>query len=170
MNRPMPERPHELHARCAGDLRVPPIDEWDSWPFEGDVRPKALRPPGEERVRAGEGGADCPACTKPDSDYVWTDERWRLLALGPSGLPMILILEPREHYDTVSDLPGELARASPRSGTASCRPRRRTSGTRTSPWSSPPSTEQRRRSASSGRTRPRCTASSVLRRRTPSRS
>ena len=110
MNRPMPERPHELHARCAGDLRVPPIDEWDSWPFEGDVRPKALRPPGEERVRAGEGGADCPACTKPDSDYVWTDERWRLLALGPSGLPMILILEPREHYDTVSDLPGELAR------------------------------------------------------------
>jgi diadenosine tetraphosphate (Ap4A) HIT family hydrolase len=58
----------------------------------------------------GQGGADCPACTKPDSSYAWTSERWRLFAPEPSGLPVILILEPREHFAGPADLPDELAR------------------------------------------------------------
>ena len=36
----MPETPEELHAA----LRTPPVQEWDTWPFEGEVRPKALDP------------------------------------------------------------------------------------------------------------------------------
>jgi hypothetical protein len=106
----MPETPQELHDRVSGALRTPPLNEWDSWPFEGDVRPKALAPLTPEPQRHGEGDRECPACTKPDTDYVWMTERWRLFAPEPSGLPIILLLEPREHYDGPADLPTDLAR------------------------------------------------------------
>src|ERR671925_98647 len=33
------------------------------------------------------------------------------LALEPSGLPIVLILEPRAHFDSPADLPDDLARA-----------------------------------------------------------
>ena len=107
----VPETPEELHARAAGALRVPPVEEWDSWPFEGELRPKALRPPEPDPVIRGTGGVDCPACDRPDSEYLWTDDRWRLTSLPePSGLPVIVMLEPREHYAAPADLPDELAR------------------------------------------------------------
>jgi diadenosine tetraphosphate (Ap4A) HIT family hydrolase len=106
----MPETPDELFRRAAGALRTPPVAEWDSWPFEGALRPRALQPPDPEPVLAGAGGVDCAGCTKPDSDYLWTNERWRLLALEPSGLPVIVLLEPREHHAGPADLPDELAR------------------------------------------------------------
>lgn len=95
----MPETPQQLHARAAGSLRMPPLDEWDSWPFEGELRPKALREPGEEIVRDGEGGVGCTACGRPDDDYIWTDDTWRLFAFPPEGLPVVLVLEPRVHVD-----------------------------------------------------------------------
>ena len=63
------------------------------------MRPRALAAPGPEPARHGEGGVDCSACAKPDSEYLWTDDRWRLMALEPSGLPIIVILEPRAHHD-----------------------------------------------------------------------
>jgi diadenosine tetraphosphate (Ap4A) HIT family hydrolase len=106
----MPESARDIHARAAGALRNPPVEEWDTWPFEGPVRPRALREPGPERVRIGEDGSDCRACTNPDSEYIWTDERWRLMALEPSGLPIIVVLEPRAHFDAPADLPDDLAR------------------------------------------------------------
>jgi diadenosine tetraphosphate (Ap4A) HIT family hydrolase len=106
----MPESAQQIYERAARALQMPPLDEWDTWPFEGELRPKALAAPAPEPRREGEGGVDCPGCTKPDSDYVWTDERWRLMAFPPSGLPLILILEPREHHDSPADLPEELAR------------------------------------------------------------
>jgi diadenosine tetraphosphate (Ap4A) HIT family hydrolase len=106
----MPENADALHARAADALRTPAVEGWDSWPFDGPVQPRALREPGPELVRDGEGGVDCSACAKPDADYLWTDDRWRLLALPPSGLPLVLVLEPREHYDAPADLPDELAR------------------------------------------------------------
>jgi diadenosine tetraphosphate (Ap4A) HIT family hydrolase len=107
----MPETPEELHRRAADALRTPPVHEWDSWPFEGELRPKALRPPEPEPVITGAGGVDCPGCEKPDSDYLWTDERWRLTSLRePSGLPVIVLLEPREHVSGPADASEELAR------------------------------------------------------------
>ena len=60
--------------------------------------------------RVGEGGVDCRRCTAPDDPYLWTDERWRLIAGDrPTGLPVIVLLEPREHYAEPGDLPDELA-------------------------------------------------------------
>jgi diadenosine tetraphosphate (Ap4A) HIT family hydrolase len=47
----------------------------------------------------------------PDSEYLWTSERWRLTAFDePSGLPVIVLLEPREHHAGPADLPDDLAR------------------------------------------------------------
>ena len=107
----MPESPDELHRRSAGALRTPPVAEWDSWPFEGELRPRALRPPDPEPVIAGTGGVHCPACEKPDDAYLWTDERWRLTSTHePGGLPVIVLLEPREHAAGPADLPESLAR------------------------------------------------------------
>ena len=106
----MPENAQEFHKRCADALQKPPVAEWDTWPFEGDVRPRALDAPAAEPPREGEGGIGCKACAKPDGDYLWTDDRWRLLACGPSGLPVVVILEPREHCDTAADLADEFAR------------------------------------------------------------
>src|SRR4051794_19628566 len=48
--RPMPESADQIYERAAGKLRTPPLHEWDSWPFEGDVRPKALERPTPERA------------------------------------------------------------------------------------------------------------------------
>jgi diadenosine tetraphosphate (Ap4A) HIT family hydrolase len=105
------ETPDELHARAAAALRVPPVAEWDSWPFEGELRVRALRAPEPEPPRPGDPGTECSTCAKPDSAYLWTDERWRLKSTNaPTGLPVIVLLEPREHYDSPADLPDDLAR------------------------------------------------------------
>src|SRR4051812_10196307 len=101
----MPEHAHDERPGRAGALRTPPVKEWDSWPFAGDVVPKALRDPEPEPPRDGEGGRSCEACGKPDADYIWTDEHWRLMTFPPSGLPFVAILEPREHVDGPRDLP-----------------------------------------------------------------
>jgi diadenosine tetraphosphate (Ap4A) HIT family hydrolase len=106
----MPETPQELHARAAAHLQVPPVDEWDSWPFVGAIRPKELRAPGEEIVRDGEGGVGCTACGKPDDDYFWTDDVWRLLAMPPGGLPLVIVMEPRVHVDNPATMDDDLLR------------------------------------------------------------
>ena len=106
----MPENADQLFSRAAQGLRNPPVEEWDTWPFEGELRPRPLQPPEPEPAITGAGGVDCPACTKPDEDYLWTDERWRLLAYEPGGLPVVVLLEPRDHYAGPADLPEDLAR------------------------------------------------------------
>ncbi len=106
----MPETPEELYARAASALRMPPIEEWDSFPFEGEIRPRTLLPPVDrERSRQGEGGLECYACRAGDEEFIWTNERWRLRALEPSGLPLVLIVEPRAHLAEPGDLPDDLA-------------------------------------------------------------
>jgi diadenosine tetraphosphate (Ap4A) HIT family hydrolase len=106
----MPETPEELFERVKDGLRMPPVEEWETFPFDGEMRPRALLAPVEqEQPRQGEGGVDCRRCQAPDEDYIWTSERWRLLALGPTGLPVIVMLEPREHFAEPGDLPDELA-------------------------------------------------------------
>ena len=63
-----------------------------------------------ERPRFGEGGVDCGRCAAPDSEYIWTNETWRLWPFTPpNGLPLVVLLEPREHYAEPGDLPDELA-------------------------------------------------------------
>ena len=89
---------------------MPPVEAWETFPFEGRLRPRALRPPAErEPPRVGKGGTDCPECAAPDDDFLWIDERWRLRAVGPTGLPFVALLEPRAHYGEPGDLPEELA-------------------------------------------------------------
>jgi hypothetical protein len=106
----MPESAQQMYERAVDALQVPPLHEWESWPFEGEVRPKRLDPPSPEPALAGEGGVDCRACVKPDAEYAWVSERWRLHAPEPSGLPVIVILEPRDHHAGPADLPDDLAR------------------------------------------------------------
>src|ERR1700751_6112723 len=107
----MPETPEELWERVHDDLRVPPVEEWESWPFAGDLRVRPLeRPVEREKERRGEDGIDCHACAATDDGYVWTNERWRLRPLDKaSGLPVVVLLEPREHFSAPGDLPEELA-------------------------------------------------------------
>ena len=111
-----------------------------------------------EPPRQGEGGVGCSACAAPEEESLWTDDNWRVRStVEPSGLPLVLLLEPRVHAD-LHDLPtplragmgeilcrveaamtslGGIARvhvsrigdaASLWSGTTSCRPGRRPSG------------------------------------------
>jgi len=107
----VPETPEELYARAKDALRMPPTEEWETFPFEGELRPRPLLPPVErERPRLGKDGIDCRRCAAPDDDYLWTNEHWRLWHLEkPTGLPLIVILESREHYAEPGDLPDELA-------------------------------------------------------------
>lgn len=107
----MPETPEELYARAKDALRMPPVHEWETFPFEGEIRPRELLPPVEaEKPRVGAGGVDCWACTTPDEEFLWTNERWRLGGLDdPPALPMVLLLFPRAHYAEPGDLSDELA-------------------------------------------------------------
>ncbi len=90
---------------------MPPVEEWDTFPFDGDMHPRTLRSPlAREIPRAGEGGIDCRACAALDTAYIWTSDNWRLCTtVNPTGLPVILILEPRAHYGEPGDLPDDLA-------------------------------------------------------------
>lgn len=107
----MPETADELYARSAALLRMPPVHEWDTFPFEGDMRPRALRSPmAEDSPREGTGGVDCASCKRGDDGGLWANERWRLFHFAqPSGLPLVLILEPRGHYGDPGDLPDDLS-------------------------------------------------------------
>jgi len=89
---------------------LPDFTRWPSFPFEGDLRVKALDDPVDvEPPRKGEDPADCTACNAPDEAYIWVSDRWRVRAMDrPTGLPMVLILESRSHLD-LGDLPNMLA-------------------------------------------------------------
>lgn len=105
------ETPEELYERARDNLRTPPWLEWDAFPVEGELRVKALQPPTEvDRPRFGEGGIDCRSCAAPDDRFFWTNDRWRLQAIGDEiGLPFAGMLSPREHYEDPGDLPEHLA-------------------------------------------------------------
>jgi hypothetical protein len=105
----MPETPEELYERAKDALRMPPVEDWETWPFDGEMRPRRLAPPAaEDTPRQGAGGVDCRRCEASDDEYLWTSERWRLLGLGPMGLPIVAMLEPREHFAEPGDVPDEL--------------------------------------------------------------
>jgi len=96
-------------ASPTGRLPMPSYAVWPSFPYEGDLHVRAV---GDvvlpEPPRQGEGGVGCSACAAPDEDYLWTDGDWRVRSTDePSGLPVVLLLEPRVHAD-LHDLPAAL--------------------------------------------------------------
>jgi diadenosine tetraphosphate (Ap4A) HIT family hydrolase len=111
----MPESAEELYARALeaadaeGRLPMPPVGDWETFPFEGEIRVRPLRPPADEPARLGEDESDCWRCQQGDEDAIWSDERWLLTPLEkPGGLPVIVILQPREHCD-LGDMSPQLA-------------------------------------------------------------
>ncbi|TCO12559.1 diadenosine tetraphosphate (Ap4A) HIT family hydrolase [Kribbella steppae] len=99
----MTELPSEYHRRLPYGERVSaePLIGQPFFPFEGDVRVVPLAEPVlPEPPRRGEaGGEQCITCAEPDRNVIWRDAEWQLKAgFEPSGLPMVALLEPREHY------------------------------------------------------------------------
>jgi hypothetical protein len=107
----MAESAEQVHARIresvgeGGRLPSPPHAEWDNFPWEvvdGELVPRVLPPVADEAPRAGQtADKPCPSCFGvPEERVVWEDASWRLKHFGqPSGLPVVLILEPRQHLD-----------------------------------------------------------------------
>ncbi|TWD75025.1 diadenosine tetraphosphate (Ap4A) HIT family hydrolase [Kribbella amoyensis] len=91
-----------FHSRLPYGERVPadPLLGRPFFPFDGDVQVVPLAEPViPEPPRAGEpGGQDCPTCVAPEQQAIWGDEQWLLKAFEPTGLPIVTLLVPREHY------------------------------------------------------------------------
>jgi hypothetical protein len=75
------------------------------------VTPRELLPPVEhDPPRHGEGGVGCRRCEQGTDEALWFDDDWIVQALpAPSGLPCVVLLHTREHYD-FHELPDRLAR------------------------------------------------------------
>src|SRR5436190_1701854 len=106
--------PHAFHAHAleAADeeLRLPlsRMTMWDVAPFDQDgLRVAPLRPPVvPEPPRRDEDPETCRVC--PRDDGVWTDDRWRLTRIDGCGVPLVMMLIPRRHFD-LGDLPDDWA-------------------------------------------------------------
>jgi diadenosine tetraphosphate (Ap4A) HIT family hydrolase len=107
----VPETPEAFWERTHAALRTPPVEEWETWPFQGPLTPRALQPPvADEEPRKGAGGVDCLRCTEGATGALWSDDDWIVRTFTrPTGLPMVVLMESRAHYD-FGDLPDELAR------------------------------------------------------------
>jgi len=116
----MPESAEEVHARVVaaagedGRLPMSASGAWDIFPWDavgGQVVPRVMPPPADEPARWGEApDKPCGPCAgfSPEN-VVWEDEHWVLTHPGaPSGLPLKVMLQPREHLD-LGDLDDELA-------------------------------------------------------------
>ena len=112
----MPETAEEVYARVVaavgedGRLPLSPSTEWDIFPWEGELVTKVLRPPVEaEEPRHGEGGRPCWCESGEPQNAIWRNERWVVTSQEkPGGLPLMLVLQPREHLD-LGDLDDDLA-------------------------------------------------------------
>ena len=108
-------RPEDFyeHAMLAadGDGRLPlsRMTGWEISPFEqSGLLVSPLQPPtDEERVRDGDDPSHCRSCPRRD-EGLWLDNHWRLTRMAGAGVPLILMLHPRDHFD-LSDLPDERA-------------------------------------------------------------
>src|SRR5581483_527120 len=97
----MLETPEQFWERAHNALRTPPLAEWDTWPFDGDVTPRELeRPVDKEPPRHGEDPVDCRECETGIEGALWHNDRWYLRPLNePSGLPCVVLLMTRMHVD-----------------------------------------------------------------------
>jgi diadenosine tetraphosphate (Ap4A) HIT family hydrolase len=111
----MPLSPDEFYARAiaaADDEQRLPLSrmtEWDISPFAREgLRVAPLRPPVvPEPPRHGEDPSDCGSCRRRD-EGIWLDDRWRLTRISGVGVPLVLVLYPRDHHD-LHDLDDDLA-------------------------------------------------------------
>src|SRR5579875_3839005 len=98
-------------AVADGQARLPlsRMTGWEISPFEPNgLRVSRLRPPVlPEPPRQGEDPAKCSSCAKRD-EGVWLDDHWRLTRVEGVGVPLVLMLHPRDHHD-LTDLPDDLA-------------------------------------------------------------
>ena len=111
----MPLSPDDFYANAlaaADDEQRLPLSRmtgWDISPFEAEgLRVSRLRSPvTPEPPRAGEDPAHCTSCDRRD-EGIWLDDRWRMTRIGGVGVPLVLMLHPRDHHD-LADLPDDLA-------------------------------------------------------------
>jgi hypothetical protein len=107
-----PEEFYE-HALAAADgqarLPLSRMTGWDISPFEPEgLRVSPLRAPVlPDRPREGEDPADCDSCARRD-EGLWINDHWRVSRVPRVGVPLVLMLHPRDHYD-LADLPDDLA-------------------------------------------------------------
>jgi diadenosine tetraphosphate (Ap4A) HIT family hydrolase len=98
-------------AAADGEKRLPlsRMTGWEISPFEPHgLRVAPLRPPVlPEPARDGENSSNCSSCRGRD-EGIWLDDHWRLTRIPGVGVPLVLMLHPREHYDLVT-LPDERA-------------------------------------------------------------
>ncbi len=87
-------------------VAVEEMPGWDIYPYEIDsLRLKPLQPlSDEEPARSGEDPADCSSCRRAadparEAELAWSNERWQLGLDTEAGLPVALVLRPREHCD-----------------------------------------------------------------------
>src|SRR4051812_19777121 len=107
-------RPDEFYEHAVsvadGEQRLPlsRMTGWDISPFEqhGLVVSRLRRPELAEPTREGEDPGDCGSCRRRDQG-IWLNDRWRMSRIGGVGVPLVLMLHPRDHYD-VADLSDEL--------------------------------------------------------------
>jgi len=101
------------HALAAADrqgrLPLSRMTGWDISPFEPEgLQVSPLRAPVlPEQPRQDEDPADCGSCARRDQG-VWVDDHWRLARVPGVGVPLALMLHPRDHYD-LADLPDDRA-------------------------------------------------------------
>jgi len=111
----VPLDPGEFYAHALaaadGDGRLPlsRMTGWEISPFEPNgLRVTPLRAPVvPEPPRHGDDPSDCGSCARRD-EGIWRDEHWRLSRIGGVGVPLVLMLHPRDHYD-LADLPDDRA-------------------------------------------------------------
>jgi hypothetical protein len=111
----MPLSPDDFyaHARDAanseGRLPLARMTEWEISPFEKEgLRVSPLRPPVvPEPERHGVNPTECGACARRD-EGIWFDDDWRLTRVTEVGVPLALMLYPRQHHD-LADLPDAMA-------------------------------------------------------------
>jgi diadenosine tetraphosphate (Ap4A) HIT family hydrolase len=111
----MPLTPDEFYrhavASADGERRLPlsRMTGWDISPFDPEhLSVSPLRPPVvPEPLRDGEDPDTCRSCLRRD-EGLWVSDRWRLTRVTQVGVPLALMLHPRDHHD-LADLPDELA-------------------------------------------------------------
>src|SRR5690348_17300322 len=102
----MPLAPEEFYRRAvdaADDEQRLPLSRMTGWaisPFESEgLRVARLRPPvTPEPPRDGEDPRHCSSCQRRD-EGIWLNDRWRLTRIAGVGVPLVLMLHPRDHHD-----------------------------------------------------------------------